>query len=306
MLILAFLAGVMLPAIIIILRDVLDKRINEREDISNNTSIPIIGVIGHSIQGRKLIAKEQPNSSFTESLRRIRSNLQFMLRETDQKVIMVTSSVSGEGKTFTATNLATVFAMNNKKVLLIGCDLRRPALHKIFNVKNHDGLSSIIIGIKTVEECLVETTIQNLTLLLSGPIPPNPAELLETKEMKQLFIKLKKEYDHIILDTPPVALVSDSLSLAQFADMTLYVVRQNYSYKDVINIANQMSKEGRFPNIALLINDIKYSRRMGYNYYYGYSRGYNYGYYDYSNYDSEGKEGRWHKWTRLSLFNGSI
>ncbi len=289
MLIVALFIG-LLPAVIIILRDLLDNKIREREDITNHTDIPIIGVIGHSLKGGALIAKEQPNSSFTESLRRIRSNLQFILRDTNQKVIMVTSSVSGEGKTFSATNLASIFAINNKKVLLIGCDLRKPALHRIFNIKNDNGLSSMIIGKKTLEECIMETSIQNLFLLPSGPVPPNPAELLETKEMQQLFVKLKKTYDYIILDTPPVALVSDSLSLAPFADLTLYVVRQNYSQKDVINIVNQMSAEERLPNIGLLINDIKPSRSMGYNYYYGYNRGYNYGYYDYSNYYSQDKE----------------
>lgn len=283
-LVLALLSGLFIPAGIFILRDLLDNRIREREDITNHTSIPIIGVIGHSIQGGALTAEEHLNSSFTESLRRIRSNLQFMLRDPNQKVILVTSSVSGEGKTFTATNLATIFAINNKKVLLIGCDLRKPALHRLFNIKNNKGLSSVIIGKSSVAECVIETSIQNLSILPSGPIPPNPAELLETEVMHDLVNKLKKDYEYIILDTPPVALVSDSLSLARFTDMTLYVVRQNYSQKDVINIANQMNNEERLPNLGLLINDIKASRSMGYNYYYGYNRGYNYGYYDYSNY----------------------
>jgi len=286
---LAIAIGMLLPGGFYILRDVLDNRIREREDITNHTDIPIVGIIGHSSLGGTLLAKEHPNSSFTESLRRIRANLQFMLRDNTQKVIMVTSSVSGEGKTFTATNLATIFAMNNKKVLLIGCDMRRPALHRLFNVKNADGLSSIIIGQKKLNDCIVRTSIQNLDLLPAGPIPPNPAELLETTEMKNIFIDLKKEYDYIMLDIPPVALVSDSLSLANFADLTLYVVRQNYSKKDVITIANQMQNEKRLPNLALLINDIKPSRSMGYNYYYGYNKGYNYGYYDYSNYNSKDK-----------------
>lgn len=278
----ALLLGLLLPAVIFFLQDLLDTRIREREDITNNTSIPIIGIIGHAPNPVDLPVKDAPNSAFTESLRRIRTNLQFILREPEQKVIMVTSSMSGEGKTFTAANLATIFAMNNKKVLLIGCDLRRPSLHKLFNVKNTVGLSSVIIGEKTFEECICDTTVQNLTLLPSGPIPPNPAELLETEEMKHLFKRLIKEYDYLILDTPPVALVSDSLSIAEYADMTLYVVRQNYSQKDVIYIANQMDREARLPKMALLINDIKPSRSLGYNYYYGYNRGYNYGYYDYS------------------------
>jgi capsular exopolysaccharide synthesis family protein len=200
---------------------------------------------------------------------------------------MVTSSISGEGKTFTATNLATIFAMNSKKVLLIGCDMRKPALHRIFNVSNTTGLSSVIIGKKRIEECTLQTSISNLWLLPSGPIPPNPAELLETKEMEQLLEKANQQYDYVILDTPPVALVSDSLSLGRQADLTLYVVRQNYSQKAVIKMANQMQNEGRLPQMTLLINDIRPKRNLGYTYYYGYNRGYNYGYYDYSNYYSE-------------------
>jgi capsular exopolysaccharide synthesis family protein len=286
-LLIALLAGLFIPAGFFFLRDLLDNQIREREDLTNHTDIPIIGVIGHSLKEGMLI---DPNSSFTEALRRIRSNLQFMLRDPDQKVIMVTSSVSGEGKTFTASNLATIFAINNKKVLLIGCDLRKPSLHRSFNIKNSNGLSSVIIGEKNVEECIIQTPVQNLSLLPSGPIPPNPAELLETIEMQQLFSRLRSEYDYIILDTPPVALVSDALSLAKFVDLTVYVVRQSFSNKDVINIANQMASEERLPKMGLLINDIKPKRSMGYNYYYGYNRGHNYGYYDYSNYYSKDSE----------------
>jgi capsular exopolysaccharide family len=188
-------------------------------------------------------------------------------------------------------NLAKIFAINNKKVLLIGCDLRRPELHKIFNTKNTAGVSSIIIGKNTVEESVLSTSIQGLWLLPAGPPPPNPAELLEAKKVEQMLIRLKKEYDYIILDTSPIALVSDSLSLAQYVDMTIYVIRQNYSKKEVVDIANQMRINDRLPNMGLLINDIESSRSMGYNYYYGYSNNYNYGYYDYSGYYTDDDSG---------------
>lgn len=286
-LLIALILGLLIPIGIFSIMDLLDNRIQEREDITNHTDIPIMGVIGHSVIGGEVPVGENPRSAFAESLRRIRSNLQFMIRNSEQKVIMVTSSVSGEGKTFIASNLAAIFALNNKKVLIVGCDLRRPALHKIFSLENTAGLSSIIVGQSTVEECIFETSIQNLFVLPSGPIPPNPAELLETKDVERLFLKLKKEYDYIILDTPPVPLVSDSLSLAKYADMTLYIIRQKYSHKDVINIANHMNNEGRLPNMGLLINDVNPSRSFGYNYFYGYSSGYNYGFYDYSNYYSK-------------------
>jgi tyrosine-protein kinase Etk/Wzc len=284
----AILLGLLVPGGIILLWDLLDNRIREREDITSRTDLPIAGIVGHSPQGVTLLSGDVTGSAFAESLRRIRTNLQFMLRAPEKKVIMVTSSISGEGKTFTATNLATIFAMNNRKVLLIGCDLRRPALHRVFNINNNRGLTSVITGEESAENCIAQTAIDNLFFLPAGPVPPNPAELLETLEMEALFEKVKIEFDYIILDTPPVALVSDALALARHADLTLYVIRQNYSQKHVLDILNQIDSENRLPYITLLINDIKPKRNMGYNYYYGYNRGYNYGYYDYSAYYTEG------------------
>ncbi|MFH0759013.1 MAG: polysaccharide biosynthesis tyrosine autokinase [Bacteroidota bacterium] len=277
----AFILGLLFPAVIFLLWDLLDGRIREKEDITNNSSIPIIGIVGHAISPSGLLIKDAPNSAFAESLRRIRSNLQFILRDPEQKVIMITSSVSGEGKTFIAANLAAIFAMNNKRVLLVGCDLRRPSLHKLFNIENKIGLSSIIIGEELTKDCIFSTSIPNLDLLPAGPVPPNPSELIETKEMEQLFNELIKQYDFVILDTPPLALVSDSLSLSKYAHTTLYAIRQNYSHKDVINVANLMQEEDRLPKLGLIINDINPSRSLGYRYYYGYGKSYHYGYYDY-------------------------
>ncbi len=151
------------------------------------------------------LLNENPKSSFTESLRRIRTNLAFALKDKDQKVIMVTSSISGEGKTFTAANLATIIAMNNKKVLLIGCDLRKPALHSLFNTTNDTGITSYIIGEKEVQELSFRPILKILFLLPAGPVPPNPAELIETDRMKLLIEQVRKEYDYIIIDTPPIA-----------------------------------------------------------------------------------------------------
>jgi len=280
-LLIAIILGLLLPIVLFFLWNLLNTRIREKEDITNNTSIPIIGIVGHAPGPGDLPIKDAPNSSFAESLRRIRTNLQFILRDPEQSVIMVTSSVSGEGKTFVAANLSIIIAMNNKRVLLVGCDLRRPSLHKLFNLDNKAGLSSIIIGEKAIQECISSTSIENLDLLPAGPVPPNPSELVETKEMEQLFHELVKQYDYIILDTPPLALVSDSLSLSKYVHSTLYVIRQNFSHKDTISIANLMQQEDHLPNLVLLINDIKPSRSLGYNYFYGYGKGYSYGYYDY-------------------------
>jgi tyrosine-protein kinase Etk/Wzc len=288
--ILALLLGLFVPAGIIFLYDLLDGRIQEMEDITQHSDLTVMGIIGHSTQGETLIDKEKPNSAFTESLRRIRSNLQFMLRDPEQKVIMVASGISGEGKTFTATNLATIFAMNNKKVLLIGCDMRKPTLHRIFHLENTTGLSTVIIGKTGIETSIFDTSVKNLFLLPSGPVPPNPAELLETEKMEQLLLQLKQQYDFIILDTPPVALVSDSLSLSKYSDLTLFVLRQNYSQRAMLKMVNQLRDEKRLPQLTLLVNDFKPKRNLGYTYYYGYNRGYNYGNYDYSHYYSEDKK----------------
>ncbi len=277
----AIILGLLIPSSFFLLKDIFDTRIKERGDITNRSTIPILGIIGHSEDPVGLPIKDRPNSPFAESLRRIRTNLQFILREPQDKVIMVTSSVSGEGKTFIAANLSAIFAINNKKVLLVGCDLRRPSLHKVFGVDNSIGLSSYIIKKNSLEDCILDTRIANLKVLLAGPVPPNPAELLETTQMNNLFEALEKEYDYIILDTPPLALVSDSLALSSHVNTSLFVVRQHYSNKDVIDIANIMQREQRLPNLGLIINDIKPSKSLGYNYYYGYNQGYNYGYYDY-------------------------
>jgi len=285
-LLIAILLGLFIPGGIILLRDLLDNRIREREDITHRTDLPIIGLIGHAEDKNLIVSGVSSTSGFTESLRRIRTNISFALRKEDQKVILVTSSISGEGKTFSAANLATIIALNNKKVCLLGCDLRKPTLHRSFNIKNDTGVTSFIIGQKTIKEVSFKTTIKNLEIIPAGPVPPNPAELIETPEMRSLFDQLRNTYDYIIVDTPPLALVADALALAIHADLTLYVVRQNFSSKNVLEIANSLQKEEKLPKTYLLINDMMPSRNMGLTYYYGYGKGYNYGYYYYSDYNT--------------------
>lgn len=281
----ALLLGLILPSSILILRDLLDNRIREKEDIVSQTDIPIIGVIGHANDGESLFENNNSTSAFAESLRRIRTNLAFTLREKEQKVILISSTVSGEGKTFSAANLATIIAMNHRKVLLVGCDLRKPTMHRIFNISNDVGITSYIIGSTKLEEIIIPTTIENLYITPAGPIPPNPAELIETQEMRTLFAQAKEDFDFIIIDTPPIALVADAISLAAYADLSLYIVRQNHSQKGVLEIAKALNEEDKIPRTYLLINDVKPSKSLGMSYYYGYGKGYNYGYYD-SSYSS--------------------
>lgn len=284
MLFMALLIGFLTPLSIIFFNSLLDNRIKDRSDIENKTDIPIIGIIGHAQNTDVLPVLENPKSEFSEALRRIRANLSFILRKKENSTIMVTSSVSGEGKTFTAANLAAILALNNKKVLLIGCDLRKPALHKVFGISNEKGITSYIVGEENLQNIVFSTAVENLSVMPSGPIPPNPAELLETQEFGKLFSWAKKEFDYLIIDTPPIALVADALSLSQYTDLTIYIIRQYHSHVGVLDVINSAINEDTFPSTYLLINDIKPSRTLGVNYYYGYARGYGYSYYS----DSKG------------------
>ncbi|HBK82486.1 MAG TPA: sugar transporter, partial [Flavobacterium sp.] len=227
--ILAFLVGIGLPFIVILGRSVLDTSIISTLDIEKLTKIPIIGVVGKNTNSGNLAVFEKSNSPLAESFRGIRSSLQFIYKKKKidgSKTVMLTSSVSGEGKTFCTMNLATVFAMSNKKTVIVGLDLRKPKLFDDFKIDNITGAVNYLIGQKTIDEITQKTDIPNLDLITSGPIPPNPAELIMSDAMGEMIVELRQKYDYIILDTPPVGLVSDALELTQFCDATLYVVRQ--------------------------------------------------------------------------------
>jgi succinoglycan biosynthesis transport protein ExoP len=190
---------------------------------------------------------------------------------------MITSSISGEGKTFCSIDIATVFALSDKKTVIVGLDLRKPRLADEFNLKSQNGVVNYLIKQKTLEEITNKTEIQNLDVILSGPIPPNPSELILSDAMGELMNELKQKYDYIILDTPPVGLVSDSLELAQYSDVTLYIVRQNYTKKDMITLLNIRVKRGELNNISIILNG--YENKAKYGAAYGY--GYGYGAYSY-------------------------
>jgi tyrosine-protein kinase Etk/Wzc len=198
------------------------------------------------------------------------------------KTISISSTISGEGKTFTAVNLATIIAMSGKKTLLIGLDLRKPKISSLFNIHREAGLSTYLIGKYNEDEIVEPSTQENLDIVTSGPIPPNPAELLQSEKMSIFLEKMKKSYDYIIFDTPPVAIVSDALIVNRYADMTIFVIRQNYSNKNVIDLINDLYKRKEIKNINILINDVKLSGYYGYGYnYYGYTQHNSYhGYYE--------------------------
>jgi len=279
---LAMVLGLIIPGGIIYLVDSMDTRIKDRSDIENNTDLPILGVVSHDTTGENIPVQLNPGSAFAESFRHIRTNLQYILREPHQKVILVTSTISGEGKTFIVMNLAAILAMNNKKVLIAGFDLRRPSFHKIFSIDNSIGISTFLAGKNSYEEIIKSTNIDQLDVMIAGPVPPNPAELIATQRTKELIVNASNTYDYIVIDSPPVAMVTDAILLSRFSHSNIFIIRQNYSTKGVLEMINSF-KDGKIKEISLMVNDIRESKALGYRYYYGY--GYSYGYHSKYGYD---------------------
>lgn len=283
----ALVMGLMFPVVILVLLDLLNNKIMDRRDIEKATDIPLLGFIGHSSVKSEIPVIDTPGSTLAESFRSIRARLKYLSGADDSKVIAITSTISGEGKTFISVNIAAIIAMLGKKVLLIGLDLRKPKLHRILETGNDTGLSSYLIGEANYTDIILKTKLNNLYFCPSGPVPPNPAELIDSEAMTMFFEKVRKEYDFIIVDTPPVAIVTDTLLLAAHIDINLFVVRQRYSSKATLDLINDLKNEGELKNLAILVNDINLSGYYGYGLRYGNSkgyRGYNYGYNLYGEY----------------------
>ena len=280
----ALLIGILTPIAFISLRDFFSDTIKSKSDLLNSTNIPILGLVGHSDNPKSLVVQNASKSIIAESFRSLRTNIQYLAADKEKKVITVTSSIGGEGKTFTTMNLAAIFALSGHKTILIGGDLRKPKLHEDFKVDTSKGLSSYLINKSDLGEVIEKTEIDTLDVIASGPTPPNPAELLDSKKMKDLIIELNKTYDYVIIDTPPIGLVTDGVILMQHADVNLYVVRHNYSKAGALNVINNLYRQKQVENIHIIINDFKHTS-SGYGYGYGYGYGSSgYGYYE----DDEG------------------
>ena len=298
----AFTLGFIIPLLLLITKDYFNNKITDKDDIISRTDIPIIGVIGHNQEKSDLIVYEKPKSSIAETFRIIRTNIQFFSPNKDEvskqvKVISINSTISGEGKTFIASNLSAIFAMSEKRTVLLGLDLRKPKLHKLFGISNSKGISNYLIEDVNYNDIIFETKVKNLFVIPSGPIPPNPAELIESKEMTEFVERLKKDFDVVVMDTPPIALVADAIILNKLADLCLFVVRQNYTTKQVIEFINTLHSHDKLSSVAILVNDLKvkgyygYNYKYAYKYRYSYGYGYGYGYYGYGGgYYEEDKE----------------
>jgi succinoglycan biosynthesis transport protein ExoP len=279
--VLAFFMGLIIPLIMVFFIFFISNSVQNIEDISAQTQLPLIGIVGVKYSESNLSVFERPKSALSESFRAIRSSLQFLFKKQKvdgAKTVMLTSSVSGEGKTFCSLNIATVFALSEKKTIIIGLDLRKPKIFDDFNIQNEIGAVNYLIGDNTLDEVIQKSQIPFLDVITSGPIPPNPSELILGDSMKELIEELKKSYDYIVLDTPPVGLVSDALELSQFCDVTLYVVRQNFTKKEMLVLLNNRTKRGELQNVSIVFNGYENKAKYGVGYGYGYGYGYSYGY----------------------------
>ncbi len=274
--VLALFLGLLLPLLVIVVLYFINNTIHNPEDISKLTSIPLIGIVGINPDFGNLAVFEKSKSALSESFRAIRSSLQFLYKQKHlegAKTLMITSSVSGEGKTFCSINIATVFALSEKKTVIVGLDLRKPKLFEDFNLTNEVGVVNYLIKQKSLEEIVNHTSVPFLDVILSGPVPPNPSELLLSDGMKELINELKEKYDYIILDTPPVGLVSDSLELSQYCDVTLYIMRQNFTKKEMIVLLNNRVNRGELENASIILNGFENKAKYGGGYGYGYGYG---------------------------------
>ncbi|MGQ1890675.1 GumC family protein [Thermophagus sp. OGC60D27] len=277
----ALFLGVFIPLAFIVLRQLLNNKITTPDELERLSTKPIIGHIIHSQKGVANIIHKYPRSVIAETFRRVRTRLEYLTAGAQTPIIAISSSMPGEGKTFCALNLAAVFAYSGKKTVLLGFDMRKPGLNKLFDLDGSDGLSHYFLGKVTLDDIIYSGGQENLDIIPSGVIPPNPSELISSAKTDELINDLKKRYNVIILDTPPLGIVADPIILARKADTLIFLARQNFTIKDAfIQTLNHVEEEG-IKNVGVLFNDLQVKRGkkgLKYGYGYGYRYGYGYGY----------------------------
>ena len=289
----ALIMGLAIPAGIIFVINFMRYKIEGHDDVAKLTSLPIIADVAIASETAKtkadIVVHENQNNQMEEVFRSLRTNLQFVMAE-NEKVILFTSSTSGEGKTFTAANLAVSFALLDKKVVLVGLDIRKPRLAELFEINDHQhGITNLLTqpdptAADVKKQILKSGISNNLDILMAGPIPPNPAELVARKSLDQVIDILKETYDYVLIDSAPVGLVTDTLQIGRVANATVFLCRADYTPKEAFGYINDLAKEKKLPNMCVVINGIDMSKKK-YGYYYGYGR--------YGKYGRYGRYGRY-------------
>ncbi len=273
----ALLAGLLIPVLIIYIRELLNDRVITRSDITRATAAPVLGEISHSPVEKVLLFPESSRTIVAEQVRILRSNLRFVMGgQLEKPTILVTSSFSGEGKSFISTNLGAALAASGKRTVILEFDLRKPKILAGLELPKGQGLTNYLVGSATPQELLhAVPQVEDLFIIPCGPVPPNPSEILMTPKVATLFAWLKNNFDAIVIDTAPVGLVSDALTLGEHADATLFVVRQRYTYKRQMGFVEELYRQKKLPAMGILVNDVVTEGARGY---YGYGGGYGYGY----------------------------
>ena len=296
----ALILGLAIPAGILFLLEFFRYKIEGHNDVAKLTDLPIIADVAIASERAKtkadIVVHENKNNLMEEIFRSLRTNLQFLLKQHD-KVIMFTSTTSAEGKTFIASNVAISFALLGKKVVLVGLDIRKPRLAELFGIDDHHhGITNLLVKDEVnwsdVKEQIVPSGINDkLDILMAGPVPPNPGELVTRESLEQTMEQLKEHYDYILIDTAPVGLVTDTLALGRISNATVYVCRADFTQKASFGLINSLSMEKKLPNMSIVLNGVDLSKKK-YGYYYGYGKYGKYGKYgNYGMYGSKGKYG---------------
>ncbi|AWW32575.1 tyrosine protein kinase [Echinicola strongylocentroti] len=276
---LGMLLGFFIPLGFVGLRDFFNVKIQDVKELEKLTKIPVVAKIGRAKYGASVPVLTEPKSSVTEGFRSLRADMTYLSpKNKEHLTILFTSTVSGEGKTFCSVNTASAFALKGKKTLLMGLDLRKPKIASDFKLKNDRGISTCLSTDVCWREVVQQSGMDNLDILLSGPIPPNPAEILLQDRFEEIMKEVKEQYEVVILDCPPVGLVSETKELFRYADINLFVFRQQYSRRENVELANELSEKGGVKKLYGLLNDIHLNGRGGYGY--GYTYGRSYGYHD--------------------------
>lgn len=280
----ALILGLGIPVAVIYLRNLLRFKVESRADVEKLTDVPVIGDIPMTeTQGHPIVVQENRNGLMEEVFRSVRTNIQYMLGE-GQKVILFTSTTSGEGKSFTAGNLACSFAFMGKKVVIVGLDIRKPGLNKVFEISHKEqGITQYLadpLHTDLLRLCQPSAISPNLFILPGGTVPPNPTELVARKALDHALEILKERFDYIILDTAPIGMVTDTQLIARVADLSVYVCRAGYTHKSDYELINDLKRENKLPNLCTLINGIDMDQRKN-GYYYGYGKYGKYGKYGY-------------------------
>lgn len=250
--------GIALAFLVIFLKSIFYNYIQTKDDISEMSNLPVIGVVGKSKEAKSdyLVVDKFPQSLTSEAYRVIRTNLSYFSPKATNKTILFTSSVAGEGKTFNAINTGTILAKTKKRVVLVDLDLHKPKQANAFNLKNDIGVTSYLVGTASLNDIIRQTPIENLEVILTGPRTPNASELIVDPMLEQMILELKSRYDYIILDTPPVGLLSDALALMKYSDLNIFVLKAGFSKKDFVEIAHQLVEKNEIKHLTFLLNNV--------------------------------------------------